>query len=158
MGRIKKIQKAIDFIEYISKPMKKEDMFIYYKINNIILEKTELYSDFIYGLYDLISSTYMGDEITDVDEQTNHFNWCWDKTIDNFKKEGINFVKDEELYDYFKMMFQESFYKEKNKSSDSLSNLKKYWVNIFNYGNIKTNSELESLIDVYKLFEKSIST
>ena len=58
------MDKAIDFIEYISRDMRKEDMLLLYKINNIKKEKLEMLSDFVFSLNELVITTYMGDDIT----------------------------------------------------------------------------------------------
>ena len=156
MGRIKKIQKAIDFIEYISKPMEREELFLLYKINGIVNERTDLYLDFLYGLFDLITTTYLGDDIYDTDDICNHFNWCWNKNIDNFKKEKIYFLDDKELYDYFFIFYQESFYREKDKTKLNIKKLLYFWENIFNYNTPKSMSEFESFLDLYKIFNRSL--
>jgi len=71
---------AIDFIEYISKPMNKEDISLMYKINNITPERTGLYLDFTQTIYQTIISTYLGDEVMDNKSIKEHFDWCWNKT------------------------------------------------------------------------------
>jgi hypothetical protein len=57
--------------------MKKEDVLVLYRLNNVIPEKTELYLDFIQALYNLVTSTYLGDDVMDEKEIKKHFNWCW---------------------------------------------------------------------------------
>jgi len=156
MGRIKKIQKAIDFIEYISKPMKKEELFLLYKINGIVNERAELYLDFLSGLFDLITTTYLGDDIYDTEDINKHFNWCWNKNIENFKKEKIYFLNNNELYDYFFVFYQESFYKEKDKTQPNINKLLNFWENIFKINEYKSMSEFESFLDLYKIFNKSL--
>jgi hypothetical protein len=156
MGRIKKIQKAIDFIEYISKPMTKDDVTLMYKINGVTLERTNLYLDFIHGLFDLVTTTYLGDECMSPQDVENHFKWCWNKTIKSFKQERIYFLGDDELYTYFHSLFMESFYKEDDKSDDNINQLISFWVDNFNYGKVKTMSELEAFIDLYKIFDNSL--
>lgn len=156
MGRIKKIKKAIDFVEYISKPVNKEDVKLIYRINGVNYEKTKLFLDFIKGLFDLVTSTYLGDDVmSDVDIE-NHFTWCWKKTIKGFKEEKIYFLSDDELYHYFYSLFLESFYKEEDKSDDNIKELSDFWFELFNYSKSKTMSELESFIDLYKIFNNSL--
>ena len=93
--------------------MKPEDVDIWFRINNIIPEKMDLYYDFTFSLYYLIVETYLGDDnngtetkinITDEDKK-NHFQWCWKKTIENFNKE---------LYKYCKIGFPEALNPEIN--------------------------------------------
>jgi len=149
-----KIQ-TIDFIEYISKPMNKEDISLMYKINNITPERSSLYLDFTHTIYDTVTSTYLGDEVMDGNSVKEHFNWCWNKTITSFKKEDIYFDS-VELYNYFFTLFIESFYSENDKSDVNVGKLLEFWLDIFNYSDIKTMSELEAFIDLYKLFDKSL--
>ena len=90
-----------NFFNYITKNLDPEEVDIWFRVNNIIPEKMELYYDFSYSLFLLIKKTYLGDnqsnnetkvEMTDEDN-TKHFKWCWDKTLYNFKKESIEFEK-----------------------------------------------------------------
>ena len=110
MGKINKILKTIDFIEYISKEMEKEELLLLQRINNVTQEKLEFFSDFIYSLNELIITTYMGDDITIGKEKNNHFKWCWSKVISSFKEERIYFIEAIELYNYFHEFYKESFY------------------------------------------------
>jgi len=146
---------AIDFIEYISKPMKKDDILLIYRINNVIPEKSNLYLDFSHSLFDLVTKTYLGDEIMDSKRIKEHFDWCWNKTIDSFKKEKIYF-QGTELYSYFFTLFLESFYAELDKSDKNVSKILNFWKDIFQYSTEKTLSEVEAFIDLYKIFEKSL--
>jgi hypothetical protein len=99
----------------------------------------------------------MGDDITNEKEQKNHFNWCWDKNIENFEKEGFIF-NSLKLKSYFLEFMLEVYYpitkKEENKTA--LDNIIKLWVYIFDYNNNKSKSDMDTLIEVYKMFENSI--
>ena len=86
-----------NFYNYISKHLEPDQVDIWFKINNIIPEKMELYYDFCHSLYLLIIETYLGDPEgvetkvqMDEEDDRKHFNWCWKKNIENFKKEGVN--------------------------------------------------------------------
>lgn len=151
----RKIGKAIDFIEYISKPINKEEMYYLYKVNGVSYERVELFYDFIYSLFDLIVNTHLGDERMTEDDDLKHFKWCWDKTIENFKKEKIYFDSTMELYTYFLTLLQESFYMEE-KTDENINKIIDFWRTCFNYSGSKTMSEMEALIDIYKLFNKSL--
>jgi len=146
---------TIDFIEYISKPMKKEDILLLYKINNVIPERSELYLDFTHSLYDLVITTYLGDEVMNANSIKEHFDWCWKKVIESFRKEKIYF-ESVELYNYFFTLFLESFYTEVDKSEKNVSKLLEFWQDIFRYSITKTLSELEAFIDLYKIFDRSL--
>ena len=97
-----------NFFNYIAKPMLPEDVDIWFKVNNIIPEKMDLYYDFSFSLYYLVLDTYLGDEknnetkITLSDEdKIKHFEWCWDKTIEDFNKENIQPFNCEPLMYFF---------------------------------------------------------
>ena len=51
-----------NFFNYISKPLDNEDVDIWFRTNNIIIEKMELYYDIIFSLFKNISDTYLGDD------------------------------------------------------------------------------------------------
>jgi len=143
----------MDFIDYVSRPMNKEDIILMYRINNVMPERSGLYLDFSESLFDLITSTYLGDDIMNDKTIREHFNWCWNTTINSFKKEKIHF-ESQELYDYFFILFHETFYNERDKSEVNF--LIQFWRDIFSYSKIKTSSELESFLELYKIFDKSL--
>jgi hypothetical protein len=145
-----------DFIDYISKVMDREDVILIYKINNITPERSSLYLDFSHSLFDLVTSTYLGDEVMVGKAIGEHFNWCWKNTINSFKKENINF-DNISLYTYFLTLFLESFYSEQDKSENNINKLLDFWKDIFVYSINKTKSELDIFIDLYKIFDKSLS-
>jgi len=147
---------TIDFIEYISRPMEKDDILLMYRINNIIPERSNLYLDFTHSLFDLVTTTYLGDEIMSDNSIKEHFEWCWKKTVDSFKKEKIT-INSDSLHSYFSVLFLESFYNEIDKSEKNVNKLLEFWQDIFTYSTTKTRSELEAFIDLYKIFDKSLS-
>ena len=53
------------------------------------------------------------------------------------------------------MFYQESFYGEKNKTILNGKKLTTFWENLFSFSRIKTMSEYESLLELYKIFNKS---
>lgn len=146
-----------NFLTYINKPMKKEDIFTIYKENDIKYEKCELYCDFVVSLILIVFDTYMGDELTNLENQVKHFNWCWDKNINNFKDEGLYFENDK-LYDYFLEFTLEVFYNtpDKNELDFLDKKLVRLWKDIFDYNKNKTNSDVDSLVEIYKIFDKSL--
>ena len=135
--------------------MEKEDLLLLYKINNITQEKLELFSDFTYSLNELIITTYLGDDITNGNEKNNHFKWCWNKVVSSFKEERIYFIEAVELQNYFKEFYRESFYEEEDKTKDIIYKIGLFWEELFNYNKSKTMSEYETLLELYKIFNKS---
>lgn len=151
--------KSRKVLEYINIPMSKEGIAILYGANNIRFEKCELYSDFSQSLLRLAFDTYMGDDVTSVDEQIQHFNWCWNKNKESFIEEGLLF-ESQKLYSYFLEFMLEVYYTAKNKSERPLidKNVLKIWYNIFDYDKSKTNSDMDTMIEIYTIFEKSLKT
>lgn len=152
-----------NFFNYVTKPLPPEDVDIWFKGNNIIPEKLELYSDFSHSLNLLIIDTYLGEQpqsnetkITLTEEDnTKHFEWCWDKQIENFKKEGILFDNRGEHYDYFKSFFDEIFYNQKeDKIRKSISG---FFNDLFDIKKPFTKSDLDMISTIYKILDKHMS-
>lgn len=136
----------------IGKAISKEATQLIYSNHNITIEKCELYSDFTQSLYMLVFETYLGDDVTDLHEQLNHFKWCWDKTRVVFEKECL-FFDNLDLYDYFLEFMLEVFYTAINKDEETIL---KIWVELFDYNRPKTNSDIHILTEIYDLMEKSL--
>lgn len=149
--------KTLELLNYINTPMSRESILLLYTSHNVKYEKCELYGDFIQSLILLVFDTYMGDEITNEVEQRNHFKWCWDKNINNFKKEGIG-IASTRLYNYFLEFMVDVYYKTINKKENEKinTNILKLWQYIFDYNNNKSKSDVDTLLEVYKMFENSI--
>jgi hypothetical protein len=152
-----------NFFNYIAKPLPEDDVNIWFSVNNLIPEKSELFYDFCISLYDLMTKTYLG-EITDSKEtkvnmndedNLNHFQWCWLKTIDNFKKENIFFSEKGSHFDYFQSFFMEVYY---NQQDDIIKNsIKKFIDELFDKTIPFTKSDLDLYTEIYKLLDKGIS-
>jgi len=151
-----------NFFNYITKPLNPEDVDLWFRINNIIPEKLELFSDFSHSLNLIICDTYLGEELKSnetkitltEDDKNSHFNWCWNKTIDNFKKENLIFENEGEHYEYFKSFFEEIFYNQKEKVvRDSINN---FFDDLFNLNKPFTKSDLDMISSIYKLLDKSM--
>lgn len=151
-----------NFFNYITKPLNPEDVDVWFRINNIIPEKLELFSDFSQSLNLVICETYLGEELksnetkitlTDEDNE-KHFRWCWHKTLHNFKKENLFFENDGEHYEYFKSFFEEIFYNQKEKVvRDSISN---FFNDLFDLNKPFTKSDLDMISAIYKLLDKNL--
>ena len=153
------IEKTRKLLNYINNPMSREGVNVLYSANNINYDRCQLYSDYVQSLLLLIFDTYMGDEITDSEQQKHHFKWCWDKNVLNFKDEGIH-IHSEKLFNYFHEFMMEIFYtlNDKINQENFYETLQTLWLNIFDYNGVKTNADMDTLIQVYKLFEKSHKT
>ena len=147
-----------NFFNYITKNLDPDEVDIWFRVNNIIPEKMELYYDLSYSLFLLIKKTYLGDDqnnnetkvdMTDEDNQ-KHFDWCWNKTIENFKKESIIFQNEGEHYDYFFSLFNELYYKQ---SKELIRNsIDTFFNDLFNREKPFTQVDLDLIYNIYKYY------
>lgn len=144
------------FLNYLTRPLNRDEMEIWVKANDIIPERANLFFDFICSLYTVLSDTYLGEEvISDMDDRLGHFKWCWDKVLEDFKKENIIFNEEGEHYDYFWTFFDESFYG--NNSEEKVVKMEKFFITLFKLYIEKTKSELDILSDVYHVLNKNLT-
>jgi hypothetical protein len=150
-----------NFFNYISKPLKPEDVDLWFRVNNIIPEKMELFLDFTNSLNNLILDTYLGEGenketqiiLSEIDDR-KHFEWCWNKILENFRKEKIFFNTFGEHFEYFESFFQETFYNQKDiKVKTSIG---VFFVDLFDYDKSFTKSDLDMITTIYKLLDKEI--
>lgn len=151
-----------NFFNYITKNLDPEEVDVWFRVNNIIPEKMELYYDLSYSLYLLIKKTYLGNtqnnnetkvEMSDEDNQ-KHFDWCWNKTLDNFKKENINFTNEGEHKEYFISLFNQIFYKQ-NKE-DLRNSIETFFNDLFNREKPFTQVDLDLIYNIYKTLDKNL--
>jgi hypothetical protein len=150
-----------NLFNYISKQVDPEEVDIWFKINNIIPEKLELYYDFCHSLYLLIISTYLGD---DDNKETNiqmteednlkHFVWCWNKNIENFSKENILFELDGDHFKYFYTFFLDIFYNQKEKKIKS--SIEFFFHDLFSREKPFTQIDLDLIYNIYKSLDKNL--
>ena len=149
-----------NFFNRMSKPLPNEDVIIWFNIHNLSYEKIELFGDFFKSLNQIVYDTYLGDdnyetkiEISEQDKSF-HFDWCWNKLINDHKKENFIFNIEGQHKDYLKNFFIDTFYNKKEKNmKDSI----KYFIDdIFNLDTNFTKSDLEILTEIYNLMEKNI--
>ena len=144
----------VNLIRYINEPLETDEVDFIFKEHGIDNEKSELFHDFIMSLAMLISDTYLGDRYTIEKERPEHFKWCWNQTIKNFNQEKIYFEPDGELRKYFYTFIMEEFYLNKDKEK-GLIILINTWDYLFNKSYKKTRSELDTYLEIYKIFDKS---
>jgi hypothetical protein len=152
-----------NFFNYVTKQVSPEEVDLWFKSNNIIPEKLELFSDFCRSLNELIIETYLGETDSpnetkvnmSEEDKTNHFIWCWNKVIDNFLKENIKFNKKGEHFDYMVSFFEEIFYKQENKKvRDSVTD---FFEDLFDPKTPFTKSDLDMISTVYKSLDKNMN-
>lgn len=121
-------------------------------------EKVVLYGDFVNSFIDLVLTTYLGDDVTTELQQLYHFNWCWRKTIANFKEEGIDLGTLEHARAYFMDFMIEFYYNavDKSEESNAVTKTSSLWYQLFDYMGEKTRADIDGFLEVYKLFDKSV--
>lgn len=150
-----------EFYKWMVQPIPKDEVDIYLNMNNILLEKTELFLDIFISMHRIIKETYLGDfnygetSITCSDEEIEgHFEWCWKKLLDNFQKENIDIQKEGEHKEYLKAFFNDSFYKQKsNVVRDSIEN---FFNSIFNLTTGFTKADLDIMNEIYKMMDRNV--
>ena len=150
-----------NFFNYISKPLLPEDVDVWFRGNNIIPEKLELYSDFTHSLNSLILNTYLGENevnetkiVLSESDDRNHFELCWNKTIENFNKESIDFKFNESDSEFFESFFFEVFYNQPDQKVKDTIN--EFFTQLFDNVGKKTKSDIEIFTDIYKVLERSL--
>lgn len=148
----------IKFMKYISTPLTDDSITILYTANNVKFDRVTLYLDFILSFLHISFDTYLGDDIMTQEDQINHFNWCWDKNLENFKIENIHFKDNLELRNYFKEFMVEIYYNLDGKDGNNNvnDNIISLWKHIFNYKGVKSRADVDSFIDIYNIFDKSL--
>ena len=151
-----------NFFNYISKPISPDDVDVWLRINNVIPEKLELFSDFIHSLNTLIDETYLGEHNSfsetkinlSSDDNRKHFDWCFIKVIDNFTKEEIKFNTKGEHYEYFKIFFDDVYYNQKEEKVRK--SVGYFFKELFDINKPFTKSDLDMLGVIYKIMDKNL--
>lgn len=152
------IDKKIEFLSYIKSPLSEGSIAVLLSANNIKYERSQLYSDFVQSLLSKIFDTYMGDDITSNVDRINHFKWCWHKNLEDFKIEEIYFSHTQEAYDYFLEFMYEVYYSipDKDNKPQIPLTISALWFRLFSYKTVKTRSDIDNLIEVYGILDKSL--
>ena len=145
----------------MSKTIPKEEVTIWFNVHNMVYEKIELFGDVFKSLNQIIVDTYLGEESNETkialtkDDKKSHFDWCWNKMVQNFKKENITLNVDGEHKEYFEEFFMETFY---NQSETTVKkNITNFIEDVFNTQKDFTKSDLDILTELYKLLEKNMN-
>ena len=148
-----------NFFNWMAKPLPKDEIIIWFNVHNMTYEKIELCGDFFKSLNQIIMDTYLGDSTSETkislsyDDNLSHFEWCWNKVIENFKRENIIIKSDGDHKDYFQSFFMDTFY---NQTESSLKkSIPKFLNEIFDVGITYSKSDLDLLTELYKLIEKN---
>lgn len=151
-----------NFFNYISSPLDFEEVDIWFKSNNIVFEKLDLFCDFTLTLSMIINETYLGGgnssndsriQMTE-DDNYNHFVWCWKQTIKSFEKESIVINEQGEHFDYFRDFFDEIFYTHnEEKVRNSIID---FFVEMFDRKKPFTKSDLDVILTIYKSIDNNM--
>lgn len=149
-----------NFFNWMTKLVPPEEVSIWFNVHNMNFEKIELVGDFFESLNQTIVDTYLGDDNPETkilliqEDKESHFEWCWKKILDDFKKENIHIKHGGDHKKYFKDFFMETFY------NQSEINVKKSIPNfikdVFDLEKPFTKSDLDILTELYKIMEKNI--
>jgi hypothetical protein len=149
-----------NFFNWMSKPIPKEDVIVWLSVHNMNYEKIELFGDFFKSLNKIISETYLGDGVSETKismsdiDKVSHFDWCWKKLLDDFKKENFSVKYTGQHYDYLKAFFLDTFYDPKDKNLKVA--IEEFIDDIFNMDRPFAKSDLDLLTEFYQLIEKNI--
>lgn len=149
-----------NFFNWLIMPIPNDEVVVWFSINNMSYEKIDLYGDISKSLTRIIMDTYLGDDISETkitltdEDNKSHFDWCWSKLVEDFKKENININHNGEHKDYFESFFMDIYYNQKDKSVKG--SIDKFLNEIFDTEITYSKSDLDLLTDLYKMMEKNI--
>ena len=146
----------MDLRKYIGDTIPLEQMHSIFRINQVDVEVATLYRDIILSVLDTVFVTYLGDELTNEDDQRKHFIWAWEDTKMKYSSEGFTLKDDLELRDYFYTFIADVYYDSPDKDTIIENNLKKLWYYLFNPTKEKSQSDIDVFIEIYDMFTKSI--
>lgn len=141
----------------------KDEVDIWFKVNNLLSEKSDLFLDFSLSLKEKIELTYLGynigyhnitNIILDYDDKINHFDWCWNSVLNDFSNEGILFNPNGDHYDYFRSFFLEVFYNESSKLKNTIDY---FFVDIFDRDSPYSKYDLDIYTEIYKMLDKNMT-
>ena len=125
---------------------------------SIVRERVEIYKDFAFNLLYYIYYYYLDKQTLSIDEDIyNHYSWCYNKVCDEFKKEEIDFSENEELKEYFFTYYYHQFYRADDNEEISLKYFENFWKNIFEIDKQKNRNTINALIEIYTIYDKSVS-
>lgn len=147
---------------WLTKPVEKDDVELWFNMNNMIPEKMELYYDFVMSLIDLMNQTYFGLSNDYLETKINltteddykHFEWCWEKTVSQFEKENVIFQKKGEHFEYFQTFFSDIFYEQQNE--DVRKSIPTFFSELFDLDKTFTKADLDLFTDLYKTMDKNL--
>jgi len=150
-----------NFFEWMSKPISKEDVIVWFNVNNMYYDKINLFGDIFKSLNHIVQDTYMGDDISETkimltqEDDELHFEWCWKQLIENFGKEQIKINLTGEHKNYFKTFYIDTFYNSNEKKLKNSMSI--FLLEVFDLDKPFTKSDLDILTEIYKLLDSNIN-
>jgi hypothetical protein len=144
----------------MSKPVPKDEVIVWFNIHNMNYEKIELCGDIFKSLHQNVFDTYLGSDNVEtkiklsVDDNSSHFDWCWKKVVESFRKENIIIKLEGHHKNYLKSFFLDTFYNSEHKEIKKA--IPSFLDDVFNLDKPFSKSDLEILTELYVLIEKNI--
>lgn len=124
---------------------------------SIMKNRVNYYLDFTLCLLENIFKYYIDKETLSEDvDIKNFYNYCFDRTCKIFLEENVDFTQNNELKEYFFTYYYHYFFKT-DKDPD-IKYFKNFWKSIFNVNNPKNKTHLNALVELYTIFDNSLST
>jgi len=122
----------------------------------LLKDRIETCRDFTINLLLYIDFYYIDKEsLSDEVDIKNHYNFCYDKTCDDFEKEDLHFKNNIELRNYYYGIYYNQYYK---LDKPSMKICYKFWNDdIFNINKFRNKNVMELLIELYDIFNTSLN-
>jgi len=152
--------KEFNLKEYIRDELPLDSIRRIYKLEKIDTYKNDLFRDFSKSITYTVLNTYLGNDFMNEVDCENHLNWAFNKTKEEFIDLNLNITNDGELRVYFMEFMFDVFYMHPiTESYDSIdNNINKLWDFLFNTNLPKSKSDIDTHIEIYKLFEMSLKS
>lgn len=142
--------KTIHIKPELAKLLTIDELLIAYKNSDIQREFVDIIREFTNNLMFNLHSTFLGDELTKNEEDVkNHFLWCFNKTVSNYKFINFNMKK---RYDYFNYMYNHALGQiYNNKDYDEMVYVLDvmYFSDLLNYNKPKTSNDVLLMSELY---------
>jgi hypothetical protein len=119
----------------------------------MLVDRLHIYRDFMLILVENLYEYYIDDGSFDNDDNRKFHKWCYDKTSDEFLKQGLNFkdngLLEEYLYKYHNVYFFDELYREKNAQVA-------FWVDFFDMSKVNSKTSISNLVNIYVMFSISV--
>ncbi len=127
-----------------------------FKKENITYQKVELYHQFLIKLSIYLHKSYFGRKhLVSDNDIMGHFNWGYNKVCDDLHIFNMNFKENVILNGFLYVYYVTSIYENEKWQEDSIIKDQIYYNNVMSYNHDKNYYDLETMIDLYKIFDES---